>query len=114
MSAGARDSDSLQPYVGFAVSEQFITAGGTQITPEARLSYSREMLDSGRVLPVNAFDGTPFVVRGVRTSRDMLAAGIGLSVRARDNMILYGNYDSVLPTGNVTQHILSAGLRMRF
>jgi len=114
LSARTNDTDSLQPFAGVAAAEKFITADGSEITPEARLAYSREVLNNNRVLAVAATDGTPFLARGVRPSRDMLAAGIGFTLRTQDNIFLYASYDAVLPTGNTTDQTLSAGVRIRF
>jgi outer membrane autotransporter protein len=114
LSAGANDTDSMQPYIGFAAAEKFVTPDGTEITPELRLGYSREVLDSNRLLTVAASDGTPFLTRGVRASRDIVTAGAGVTVRAQDNLFLYANYDVVLPTGNTSDQTVSAGVRIRF
>jgi fibronectin-binding autotransporter adhesin len=114
LSARTNDTDSLQPFAGVAAAEKFITADGSEITPEARLAYSRDVLNNNRVLAVAATDGTPFLARGVRPSRDMLAAGIGFTLRTQDNIFLYASYDAVLPTGNTTDQTLSAGVRIRF
>jgi fibronectin-binding autotransporter adhesin len=44
----------------------------------------------------------------------MLTAGVGLTLRAEDNVYLYANYDAVVPTGNTAYQIVSAGLRIKF
>ena len=106
--------DSLQPYLGIAASEKFLTPEGAEITPELRLGYGHEVLSNNQLFTVAATDGTRFVARGVKPSRDALTAGAGLTLRAQDNLLLYANYDAVLPTGNTTNHTVSAGLRIRF
>jgi outer membrane autotransporter protein len=114
LSSGSRDTNSLQPYVGVAAAQSFVTADGTQITPEVRLGYSREVLSNNRLLTVAATDGTPFLVQGVKPSRDMVTPGVGLTVQAQQNLYLYANYDALVHTGNTTDQTLSAGLRVRF
>jgi outer membrane autotransporter protein len=114
LSAGNNDIDSVQPFVGVAASEKYVTAGGTEITPELRLGYSREVASNNRVLTVAAIDGTPFLTRGVRPGRDLVTAGAGITMRAQDNLYLYANYDAVLHTGNTSDQTVSAGLRIRF
>ena len=59
LSARTNDTDSIQPFAGVAAAEKFITADGSEITPEARLAYSRDVLNNNRVLAVAATDGTP-------------------------------------------------------
>jgi fibronectin-binding autotransporter adhesin len=114
LSSRGNDTDSVQPYLGLAASERFVAADGTEITPEIRLGYNREVLSNNRVITVASADGTPFVVSGVKPSRDMLSAGIGVTLRAQANILLYANYDAILPTGNTTNHTVSAGLKVRF
>ena len=114
LSSRGNDTDSAQPYLGLAASERFVAADGTEVTPEIRLSYNREVLSNKRVITVAAIDATPFLVQGVRPSRDMLGAGIGVTLRAQDNILLYAKYDAILPTGNTINHTVSAGLSVRF
>jgi len=114
VSSRGHDTDSVQPYLGLAAAEKFLTTDGSEVTPEIRLGYSREMLDTSRIITLAAIDGTAFVARGAKPSRDMLIAGVGVTLRARDNIFLYANYDGILPTGNTSDHTVSAGLRVRF
>jgi fibronectin-binding autotransporter adhesin len=114
VSSTGNDTDSLQPYVGLAAAEKFATVEGSEITPEIRLGYSREALGNKRLISLAAADGTPLIAIGARPSRNMLTAGIGLTLRTRDSIFLYANYDAAVPIGNTTDHIVSAGLRIRF
>jgi len=114
LSSAGTDTDSFQPYVGLAASETFVAADGTLITPEFRLGYNRETLSTNRTISLAAIDGTPFLAHGVKPSRDMLSVGIGVTLRAQDNMLLYAEYDAIVPTGNTTDHRVAAGLRLRF
>jgi len=114
LSSRGNDTDSVQPYLGVAASERFVAADGTEITPEIRLGYNREVLSNNRVITLAAIDGTTFLTQGVKPSRDMLSAGIGVTLRAQANILLYANYDAILPTGNTTNHTVSAGLKVRF
>jgi fibronectin-binding autotransporter adhesin len=113
LSSGARSTDSLQPYVALSVAQTFGTAEETQLTPELRLGYSREVLSNSRVLTVGTLDATNFLVQGVNPSKNMLTAGVGVTVRARDDLFLYANYDALVRTGNTAAQTLSAGLRKR-
>jgi len=104
------------------VAEKFLTGSGAEFTPELRLAYSHEVLADKGLFTVAAIDGTRFVARGVKPSRDMVTAGVGLTLRAADNIFVYANYDifvyanydAVLPTGNTSDQSVSAGLRLRF
>lgn len=110
----AKTPDSAQPYLGAAAAEKFVSEDGTVIIPEIRLAYGREMLSINRVITLAATDGTLFLAPGVKPSRDMLTAGIGVTVHAQDNILLYASYDATLRTGNTSDHAAGAGFRLRF
>jgi fibronectin-binding autotransporter adhesin len=114
LAATNHSTDSLQPYVALAVAEKFVTEDGSEITPEARLGYTCETLNVPRTLSVITSGGVAFPATGVRPSRDMLTAGIGVVMRAAPDTFLYANYDAILHTGNTTDQTVSAGLRIRF
>jgi outer membrane autotransporter protein len=116
LSSGARDTDSLQPYIGIAAAQEFVTDGGMRITPELRLGYARETLSNSRALSVITVGGAIFVVDGVRPSRDILTAGLpgGLGMAASANIHPYANDDPILRTGNTSDQIVSAGARIKF
>ena len=114
LSSGNRGTGSFQPYARLSAARTFITANGLAIAPEVRLGYGREVLSNSRTVTVAAIDGTAFLVQGVKPSRDMLTAGAGITVRAREDVILFARYDSLLAVGNTTDHTVSAGVRLRF
>jgi fibronectin-binding autotransporter adhesin len=114
LSGTSGSMNSVQPFIGMALSQRFRTEGGTGITPELRLGYSHELADNTRLLTVTAIDGTSFLTPGVRPSRDMLRAGTGITVRARDDLAFFVDYDAILPTGNTVEQSISAGLRVEF
>jgi uncharacterized protein with beta-barrel porin domain len=114
LSNRGRNTDSFQPYVAVSSWRSFVTDEGIVITPEVRLGYSREALSNSRQLTVATVNATDFPVQGVKPSKNMLTAGVGLTLRARDDVYLYANYDAVVPTGNTAYQIVSAGLRIKF
>jgi fibronectin-binding autotransporter adhesin len=113
VSSGSRGTDSLQPYIGAALAQKFVTANDTEITPELRLGYAHDVFAS-RTLTVTDSGGAAFLVSGVAPSRDQVTAGFGLVVEATPNFSAYAAYDAILHTGNITEQTLSAGLRWRF
>ena len=112
--SGASSIDGLQPYVAASVAQTFGTPEGTQLAPELRLGYGREVLSNSRALTVATIDGSNFLVQGVKPSKDMLTTGVGVTIRARDNVFLYADYDALVRTGNTSVQTVSAGLRIRF
>ena len=114
LSAASHGTDSLQPFVALALSQKFVTADGTLITPELRLGYDREALAGSRTLTVATVSGAFFPVTGVKPSKNIMTAGAGFTVQAAPALALYATYDAVLPAGNTTEHTIEAGLRIRF
>jgi fibronectin-binding autotransporter adhesin len=112
LAASNRGTDSLQPYIAAALSQKFITAGGTRIAPELRLGYAYEIFDS-RLLTVTSLSGDAFPVEGVKPTRGQLTAGIGIVIQAA-HLAAYADYDAIVPTGNTTEQVVQAGLRWRF
>ena len=78
------------------------------------LGYAHEVANDNRSIEVNATDGTTFLINGIRPSRDILTAGGGLTVKARDNLYVYADYDASLPVGNTVNQTFSLGVRMLF
>jgi outer membrane autotransporter protein len=113
LSSGARGSDSLQPYVGAALSQKFISESGLEIAPELRFSYAHDVFNP-RFLTVTTASGSAFPVTGVAPSRDQVSTGIGLVIQAAPNLNFYADYDTTLHTGNTTEQTVQAGLRWNF
>ncbi|MBV9551231.1 MAG: autotransporter outer membrane beta-barrel domain-containing protein, partial [Alphaproteobacteria bacterium] len=113
LSSGSRGTDSLQPYVGAALSQKFVTDNGVEFAPELRFSYLHDVFNS-RFLTVTTVSGAAFPVTGVAPSRDQVSTGFGVVVAAAPNLNFYANYDATLHTGNTTEQTVQAGLRWKF
>jgi fibronectin-binding autotransporter adhesin len=114
LSNRGRGTDSLQPYFATSSWRSFATDQGSIITPEVRLGYTREALSNSRLVTVATVTGANFPVQGVKPSKNMLTAGVGMTLQAQDNVYLYADYDAVAPTGNTAYQVVSAGLRIKF
>jgi outer membrane autotransporter protein len=114
LSSASHSTDSFQPFVEVALAQKFVTADGALITPEVRLGYDREALAGSRTLTVATVSGAQFPVTGVKPSKNIATAGVGLAVQTGPALSLYATYDAILPTGNTTDHTVQAGLRLRF
>jgi fibronectin-binding autotransporter adhesin len=107
-----RNSDSLRPFVGVSAAEPFTTASGVRIIPEADARYSHELFNT---VP-SAFDigGGHFIVDGLTPSHDALTLGGGVTAAMTDRLALYADYHATLPTGNLLEQTVGAGLSYRF
>ena len=46
--------------------------------------------------------------------KNIVTAGVGITVDYAPNLAFYATYDGIMPTGNTTDHTVQAGLRIRF
>lgn len=113
LAVSSRNADSLRPFLGASAAKAFTTAGGTVLVPEADLGYSHELLNTAPASLVQVGGGS-FAVAGIVPSRDTLTLGGGLTATMSDRLALYADYHATLPTGNLFEQTVSAGLRYRF
>jgi outer membrane autotransporter protein len=109
----AKDVDSLRPFIGIAAAKSFVTTYGLTLTPEADLTWTHEVLSAARGSVLSVGGGT-FSVAGVPVPRDELIVVGGVGARMTDRLALYADYHAVLPTGNLFEQTVSAGLRYKF
>lgn len=107
-----KDTHSLRVFTGLSAART-IKTHDMLVTPEARVKYSYETLDTiatarGTVL------GSAFSSKGVEPSRHMLSVGFGTAVKIDETLDAFGSYDATLPTGNVFEQTFAAGLKVKF
>ncbi|HTK01631.1 MAG TPA: hypothetical protein VL522_18530 [Bordetella sp.] len=76
------------------------------------MGYAYETLGTGRNVDVSA--GTGFSLAGVRPSRGMLSAGLGLTLPIGKSMDLTASYDRLFDTGNVSAQAFQPQASYRF
>lgn len=115
LTVASHDADSFRPTVGAALDRAFATDDGTRIMPEARLSYSRELLNvTHEVTEQDASGSAPTTVVGLTPGRNVVGLGGGVAVAATDRLALYADYDAGVSPGSATVQTVSAGMRLRF
>ena len=114
LSNGSTHIDSLQPIIGVTVIRPFRTKGGTRITVEGKLTYSRELLSTNRneVLTTASGAATPAV--SVTPARNTVTLGPTVTVQATDMLQVYADYKSTLGLGKSTGHTIFVGARYDF
>jgi fibronectin-binding autotransporter adhesin len=113
LAVASRDADSLRPFVGASAAKSFTTSGGTVWTPRVDVEWSHETLDAAPAGLVSVGGGS-FTVEGLTPSRDEVTVGAGVTAKVGERLALYADYRAVLPTGNLFQQTVSAGLRVIF
>ncbi|HZB90496.1 MAG TPA: autotransporter domain-containing protein, partial [Stellaceae bacterium] len=112
LDVASRNADSLRPFVGVSAATALTTENGAVLIPEADLGYSHEMFNAPPSLV--SVGGGSFTVDGLSPSRDELTVGGGVTARMSGRLSLYADYHAVLPTGNLFEQTVSAGLSYRF
>jgi fibronectin-binding autotransporter adhesin len=112
LAVSSRNADSLRPFLGASAAQAFTTEDGLVLIPEADISYSHEMFNTPPSLV--QVGGGSFTVDGLVPSRDEVTVGGGVSAKISDRLAFYADYHAVLPTGNLFQQTVSAGLSYKF
>jgi fibronectin-binding autotransporter adhesin len=111
LAVSSRNADSLRPFVGASASKAF-TTDHMVLIPEADLAYSHEMFNTPPSLV--SVGGGSFIVDGLVPSRDQVTLGGGVSAKMSERFAVYADYHAVLPSGNLFEQTVSAGLSYRF
>ena len=82
-----------------------------RLMPEIDLSYAYE--SASPVASVAQVAGTNFTISGLTPSRDRLTIGGGITGMLDDRMRFFVDYHAI-PTGNLLEQTVSAGLTYKF
>jgi len=104
--------NSVQPYVLVEGKQNFYTASGVTLTPDAEIGYEYEAGTHGVVTTLTGADGTVFYTphNDLDPSDALLSAGIAAS---KNNWSLFATYTAHV-SGNWDTQIGEAGLRITF
>jgi uncharacterized protein with beta-barrel porin domain len=104
--------NSVQPYVLVEGKQNFYTASGVTLTPDAEIGYEYEAGTHGVVTTLSSADGTVFYTphNDLDPSDALLSAGIAAS---KNNWSLFATYTAHV-SGNWDTQIGEAGLRITF
>lgn len=106
--------DSLRSALGVQASYDW-NVGGVVITPEVRVRWAHEYLDSTAAI-VSRFVGasSTFRVDGPSIGRDSLIVDAGASVQINPTWSVYANYSGELFRTNYSSNSVSGGFRVSF
>jgi fibronectin-binding autotransporter adhesin len=110
----SHDADSFRLQIGATLDRLFTTDDGTRVVPEARVSYSHELLDVTHRVTEQDATSIPTAVTGLNPGRNIVGLGAGVAVAATNSLALFADYDADLSPGNSTVQTVSAGFRVRF
>ena len=107
--------DSLRSELGVNVSYT-ATVGSIQITPQVRLAWQHEFLDSTQSMDSRLADGSGplFSVDGPHMDRDRAMLGVGVDVRITPTFRVYGYYDGQLGSSDYRSDNVTVGAKLDF
>lgn len=112
LSVPSRDAESMRYFLGTSASRVFTTDGGVRLITEMNIAYRHELMNT---LPsVVQVGGGSFTVDGLQPARDELALGAGLTATMSNRLSLYVDYQATVPTGNLFEQTVGAGVRYLF
>lgn len=115
LTVGSQSMDSLLTQAGAHLARTF-EAGKTLWTPELRLGWQHESMDSVTAVDAQFANGSGniFSSQSVPLGRDAMVAGVGLAVQWSKALTTYINYGTELMRDNYSVHNVNAGVRFSF
>lgn len=114
VTAHTDNADSLQPFVSVSMTRTYAWASGWRVTPELRLGYRRELLDSERRGGVTSATGFNFTTEGSTPGRDVGTVGLSLTWLKTDRFSFLAAYDADFAARSSSNQLASLGLRFTF
>jgi outer membrane autotransporter protein len=115
LSYPTQHQDSLRTELGARIAYTAVFNGVT-ITPQLRIAWQHEFLDSTQSIDSRfAGGGGPtFTVDGPHMSRDRAVVSAGVSARINPAVSVYGFYDGHIGSSDLTSNQFSAGVKIDF
>lgn len=111
----SQNQDSLRSELGakIAYAAEF---GSMRITPEVRLAWQHEFLDSTQSLDASFVGGSggTFSSDGPSMDKDRFLLGAGLTVQVTPNFSIYGSYDGYIGSSDYDSRQVTAGIKFDF
>ena len=110
-----QNQDSLRTDLGVTIAYTTLL-NGIQITPQLRVSWQHEFLDSTQSMDSRfaSGNGPLFTVDGPHLDRNRALVGAGVNVQITPSVAVYGYYDGQLGSSNYTSSNVSAGIKIDF
>lgn len=115
LSYPTQNQDSLRSELGAKLAYA-ATVSGIKITPQVRIAWQHEFLDSTQSIDSQfAGGGSPmFTVDGPHIERDRALVSAGVNVQITCTVSVYGYYDGQLGSSNYSANHVTAGVKVDF
>jgi len=106
--------DSLRANLGARIAYSAML-GSVRVTPQLRLAWQHEFLDSTQTMDSQFVQGGPVAnTRGPNIDADRLLISAGLTVAFTPTVSLYGFYDGRISSSDFSSNTVSAGVKIDF
>ena len=111
-----QSQDSLRSDLGMKVAYSIAMDNGVVITPQMRLSWQHEYLDSTQSIDSSfvSAPGSPFTVNGPSIGRDRAVISAGLNVQLTPTVNIYAHYDGQLGSSDLKYNNATVGIMVEF
>lgn len=111
-----QNQDSLRSELGVKISYSATLDNGMVLTPQVRLAWQHEFLDSTQSINSGfvAVPGTTFTSSGPDIDRDRALLSAGLNLQVTPAVSVYAYYDGQLGSSNSNFNSVAAGVRWEF
>ncbi len=115
LSYPSQDQESLRTNLGAKISYTAVM-NGIKVTPQVRVSWQHEFLDSTQSMRSQfAYGNSPvFTVDGPEMGRDSALVSAGVNVQITPSLAVYGYYDGQIGRANYISNNVSCGLKYDF
>lgn len=114
LDADKETTSSYLASLGVRLRKDYTIPAGT-LSPELRVRWDHEFSNDNHSLRASftGYPQTAFTVNADRPDRDRLAAGVGITLKTKDNLYINLSYDGYF-SGDTTRHSGMVGLQFKF
>ncbi|MES2982128.1 MAG: autotransporter outer membrane beta-barrel domain-containing protein [Verrucomicrobiota bacterium] len=111
-----QSQDSLRSDLGVKVAYSMAMDNGVVFTPQIRLAWQHEYLDSTQSIDSSfvSAPGSPFTVNGPSIGRDRAVISAGLNVQLTPAVNIYAHYDGQLGSSDLKYNNATIGIMVEF
>lgn len=113
LSYPSQHQESLRSELGGKVAYNLVL-DGIVITPQVRLAWQHEFMDSTQSMESGFGGGSTFLVNGPHMDRDRIVLGAGLTAQLSPTFSIYAFYDGQVGDSNYQADQISVGMKLDF
>jgi outer membrane autotransporter protein len=113
LTAPSSHIDSFQPVISISALRAF-DVSGMRVTPEVKLAYSHELLNTAQTLALTTPAGSVVPGTILTPARNTLTVGPEVTAQMNQQLSLYADYKAVIGIGKSLDNVIFAGARINW